>query len=104
MPAARLDFRDRHLRYKNLSQAYRIEDRKIKGKREYDRPESSRPENRCICGRGYKYAWSWAILLPARTLIDLCAHCARVLRYGGEAERREMVDRLAKGGEWRLAA
>jgi hypothetical protein len=87
-----------------LSRSYRIEDQKIKGKREHSRPEIERPERRCLCGRGYRYAWSWALILPARTLIDLCAHCSRTLRYGGEDERREMADKLARAGEWRLAA
>jgi hypothetical protein len=87
-----------------VSQSYRIEDRKIKGKREYDRLQIERTERSCLCGRPYRYPWAWAIVLPARTLIDLCSHCSRALRYGDEDEQREIADRIARVGEWRLAA
>src|SRR5215813_14048966 len=88
----------------STSFAERKGDTKIKGKREYDRPRVDQPERRCVCGRPYKYAWSWALILPAQTLLDLCGHCARTLRYGSEDERREMAERLASANEWRLAA
>ena len=87
-----------------MSQSYRIEDQKIKGKREHDRPRIEQPERHCVCGRQYRYAWSWAIVLPARRLIDLCAYCSRVLRYGDEGERRELTERLARASDWRVAA
>lgn len=69
-----------------------------------NRPWLKQTERRCYCGRPYRYAWAWAVILPARTLIDLCARCSRILRYGGQAERDELVSRLAHREEWRLAA
>jgi hypothetical protein len=76
----------------------------IKGKREHSRPLFEQSERHCLCGRAYRYAWGWAVVLPAHTLIDLCSHCTRSLRYGSEAERQEMAERLASASEWRLAA
>jgi|SoiMetStandDraft_5_1073268.scaffolds.fasta_scaffold379594_2 hypothetical protein len=62
------------------------------------------PERQCLCGHPYRYAWSWALILPARKLIDLCSHCTRALRYGDEDERREIAERLESSNrEWRLA-
>lgn len=69
-----------------------------------NRPWLNQPERPCLCGRTYRYPWAWAITLPGMTLIDLCATCSRVLRYGSEAERQEMAERLASASEWRLAA
>jgi len=97
-------FRDSHFEIKNVGQSYRIEDQKIKGKREHGRPRIEQPERKCLCGRTYRYALAWAIVLPARVLIDLCAHCSRVLRYGSEDERRELAERLARASDWRVAA
>ena len=66
-------------------------------------PTLTAPERRCSCGQTYRYPWAWAIVLPARTLIDLCSHCSRILRYGDENERDAMVERLTPG-ERRVAA
>lgn len=73
--------------------------------RETNRPYLSQPERRCSCVRGYRYAWAWALILPSQTIIDLCSHCARTLRYGDEVERREVAEQLASvNNDWRLAA
>ena len=70
-----------------------------------NRPWLTQPERACPCGRTYRYPWSWAIVLPSRTLIDLCAKCSRVLRYGDENERAAVTDLIASANsDWRLAA
>ena len=67
-------------------------------KRITNRPILTAPERQCTCGRSYRYPWAWAIVLPERRLIDLCARCSRTLRYGNEAERQDLADRLTPAG------
>jgi hypothetical protein len=77
----------------------------MRERRETNCPYLSQPERQCLCGRGYRYAWAWTLVLPARTLVDLCSHCARALRYGSEDERRDIAEMLASANnDWRLAA
>jgi len=73
----------------------------MRERRETNRPVIDGPERRCLCGRPYRYAWSWALILPARTLLDLCGHCARTLRYGAEDERQKLISAIAAGIERR---
>jgi hypothetical protein len=61
-------------------------------KREFNRPIIDQSERPCYCGRPYRYAWSWALVLPERRLIDLCAKCSRVARYGTEEEKIELIE------------
>jgi len=68
-----------------------------------NRPWLTQLERVCPCGRSYRHPWAWAILLPSRTLIDLCSRCSRLLRYGDEIERAAMAERLASC-ERKLAA
>lgn len=61
-----------------------------------NRPYLSAPERICHCGRSYRYPWAWAITLPEMTLIDLCAYCSRILRYGDEDQRRELAAMITR--------
>ena len=54
------------------------------------------PERPCLtCGRSYRYAWGWLMVLPAARVVDLCAYCSRALRYGSQAERLAIADTIA---------
>jgi hypothetical protein len=68
-----------------------------------NRPWLTQPERVCPCGRPYRYPWAWAIILPSRTLIDLCSRCSRALRYGDEIERNAVTAMLARNDR-RVAA
>jgi hypothetical protein len=68
-----------------------------------NRPTLTTPERRCSCGQTYRHPWAWAIVLPARRIVDLCAYCSRVLRYGDEGERAALAERLTHK-DWRVAA
>lgn len=59
------------------------------------RPVITTPERRCMCGAPYRYAWSWAVLLPALQIVDMCARCTRRIRYGSEQERRAVAEAIA---------
>lgn len=55
------------------------------------------PERLCpVCVHSYRYAWGWLIVLPVARVVDLCAYCARTLRYGSQAERLAIADTIAK--------
>ncbi len=53
------------------------------------------PERPCpVCARSYRYAWGWLIVLPTARVVDLCAFCARALRYGSASERQAIADAI----------
>lgn len=54
------------------------------------------PEHPCpVCARSYRYAWGWLIVFPVGRVVDLCAFCARALRYGSASERQVIADAMA---------
>ncbi len=61
-----------------------------------NRPLLTTPTRRCpSCGAEYRHPWGWLALWPSLTVIDLCPRCARVLRYGTEAEREQFAQEIA---------